>query len=450
MSTPYTAGTVTLTNGSTVITGIGTAWQTALIAGGILIAEADGNPLPILSVDSNTQITAAIKWKGASGTYPYAIMRDTAYGQQTVANAQALATYLTRLDTATLSALNALGPSMVADRVPYATSNAAMAWAPFTSYGRTLVAATSDATFASAAKVVRRSGGTNMTSTNDVMVGWHSTLGGLIGQVDGVYLGNIWNDHYASNMGGAADIRSRIGAYSSSGGTINGTVNVNGGLSASSFIESPGGLFVTAPAGAGSFVNYRSGTSLKWAAGKSAAAETGANEGSNWAIDRYSDAAGYLGTPLIINRRYGLIETRENPMCHGIFGGAGALTINVGQQLGILDDSGAFVFNRGGSGSAFAAGGNPGAGGKVIHISVSGLYKISATTVLFGAGKSVAIAANGNAWKYFQCGSADWSNVSHTWTGYILAGQYLSWLCTSGPVGMVMSRSEVIIEFIQQ
>lgn len=449
MTTPYTAGTVTLTNGSTVITGIGTAWQTALIAGGILIAEADGNPLPILSVDSNTQITAAIKWKGASGTYPYAIMRDTAYGQQTVANAQALATYLTRLDTATLSALNALGPSMVADRVPYATSNAAMAWAPFTSYGRTLVAATSDATFASAAKVVRRSGGTNMTSTNDVMVGWHSTLGGLIGQVDAVYLGNIWNDHYASNMGGAADIRSRIGAYSSGGGPINGAVNVNGGLSATSFIESPGGLFVTAPAGAGSFVNYRSGTSLKWAAGKTATAETGSNEGSNWGHDRYSDAGAYLGTPFMINRRYGIVETRETPACHCLFDGTGALTINAGQQLGLLNDGGGFFYNRGGGGSAFTAGGNPGAGGKVVHIPVSGWYKISATTCLFGTGKSVGIAINGGIWRYMQCGSNDWMNASCTWFGYINANSYLSWLCMSGPVGIVMNRSEVTIEMIQ-
>lgn len=448
MTTPYTAGTVTLTNGSAVITGIGTAWQTALIAGGILIAEADGNPLPILSVDSNTQITAAIKWKGASGTYPYAIMRDTAYGQQTVANAQALANYLTRLDTATLSALNALGPSMLADKVPYATSNAAMAWATFTSYGRTLVAATTDATFASAAKVVRRSGGSNMGASNDVMLGWHSTEGQLIAQIDTVQLGKVWTDYYATTVG-AADIRSKIGAFSTSGGSITGSVTVSGNITAGNSV-SGSYLVSNTPVGSEGFLSFQSNGGHRILFSKTNEAESGGNVGSNGAIDRWSDAGGYLGTPLSINRRYGLVETRENPMCHGIFSGAGALTINAGQQLGILDDTGGFAFNRGGSGSAFTAGGNPGAGGKVVHISVSGLYKISATTVLFGAGKSVAIAANGNAWKYFQCGSADWTNVSHIWTGYILAGQYLSWLCTSGPVGMVMSRSEVIIEFIQQ
>ncbi|MBD9573574.1 hypothetical protein [Ensifer sp. ENS08] len=128
MTTPYTTGSITLTNGSAVVTGVGTAWQTALIAGGTLYAEADGNPLPILSVDSNTQITAAIKWKGATGSFPYAIMRDTAYGQQTVANANALATYLQRLDNASVAALASIAGQMSAGKVPRGLSANTMEW----------------------------------------------------------------------------------------------------------------------------------------------------------------------------------------------------------------------------------------------------------------------------------------------------------------------------------
>ncbi|USJ24736.1 pyocin knob domain-containing S74 family peptidase [Ensifer adhaerens] len=137
MTTPYTTGSITLTNGSAVVTGVGTAWQTALIAGGTIYVEADGNPLPILTVDTNTKITAAIKWKGASGTYPYAIMRDTAYGQQTVANAQALSTYLQRLDNASLAALASLVPA--ADRMPFFTGNAEAALTTLTAFARTLL-----------------------------------------------------------------------------------------------------------------------------------------------------------------------------------------------------------------------------------------------------------------------------------------------------------------------
>ena len=140
MTTPYTTGTITLTNGSAVVTGVGTAWQTALIAGGTIFVDASGNSLPILSVDSNIAITAAVKWRGATGTYSYAIVRDTAYGEQTVANAQALATYLQRLDNASLSAIASLVPA--ADRLPYFTGAGASALTIFTAFARQLVGAT--------------------------------------------------------------------------------------------------------------------------------------------------------------------------------------------------------------------------------------------------------------------------------------------------------------------
>ncbi|KSV72953.1 hypothetical protein N182_28935 [Sinorhizobium sp. GL2] len=130
---------MTLTNGSAVVTGVGTAWQTALIAGGTLYVEADGNPLPILSVDSNTQITAAIKWKGASGTYPYAIMRDTAYGQQTVANANALSTYLQRLDNASLSALASIASTLGAGKVPRGLSANTMEWFTVSDFAKSML-----------------------------------------------------------------------------------------------------------------------------------------------------------------------------------------------------------------------------------------------------------------------------------------------------------------------
>ncbi|WP_085032248.1 tail fiber domain-containing protein [Ensifer aridi] len=168
MTTPYVTGTVSVTAGSALVTGVGTAWQTALITGGTLYVEADGNPMPILSVDSDTEITAAIKWTGATGTYPYAIVRDTAYGQQLVANAQALASYIARLDNASLAAIAALVPAAkkilyftgdasaslidlkdgpksflaldgAADKFPYFTGSAAVALASVTAFARTLL-----------------------------------------------------------------------------------------------------------------------------------------------------------------------------------------------------------------------------------------------------------------------------------------------------------------------
>ncbi|WP_426289079.1 hypothetical protein ACN9MC_05000 [Ensifer adhaerens] len=455
MTTPYTAGTVTLTNGSAVITGIGTAWQTALIAGGILIAEADGNPLPILSVDSNTQITAAIKWKGVTGTYPYAIMRDTAYGQQTVANAQALSNYLTRLDTATLSALNALGPSMIADRVPYATSNAAMAWAPFTAYGRTLVAATTDGAFAAAAKVVRRTGGPNM-GNNDVMIGWHSTLGGLIAQVDAQPLGNVWTDHYATNLGGAPDIRSRIGAFSTGGGTVTGNLQVNGSLSSLAHVAAPT-MWIDQPANQDAAIYFRTGASVgnagaRWAIFRRGfgSGEPGANAGSDLVFGRWDDNAAFLGMPLIINRRYGIVETRENPMAVA-YAGAGAAALNAGQHIGVLGATTNFDFIRGANGAAPTIGGNPGIGGRAVHVPVAGWYKVTACAVVNApSGASVfGLGLNGGSWVAMYAPVNGWTSSARVVTAYLSANAYLSWCGIVGLTNFSLENSSVTIELLQ-
>ncbi|MCZ7929557.1 hypothetical protein [Agrobacterium pusense] len=111
MTAPYTAGTIHLVSGSTAVTGDETGWEVSLIIGGTIYVEFDGgNPLPIATVDSDTELTAALKWTGPTGTYSYAIVRDTAYGQQTVANAQALATYIQRLNNPALAATAGVTP----------------------------------------------------------------------------------------------------------------------------------------------------------------------------------------------------------------------------------------------------------------------------------------------------------------------------------------------------
>lgn len=115
--TYYDTGTISLTNGSAVVTGTGTGWQTALISGGVIYPQAPGgNPLPIKVVDSNTKITAAIAWTGATGPCAYAIARQDDVNQ-VLRNAQALSQYIQELDNPALGALAALTPA--ADRLPF-------------------------------------------------------------------------------------------------------------------------------------------------------------------------------------------------------------------------------------------------------------------------------------------------------------------------------------------
>lgn len=139
MTLAYTTGTITLTNNSATVTGIGTGWVTALITGGVIYPEADGNSLSIKTVNSNTSITADTKWKGATGTYAYAIVRDTAYLQQITANANALAAYLSELDSASLGALAAIAGSMASGKVPRALGSATMEWMTVSDAAKTLL-----------------------------------------------------------------------------------------------------------------------------------------------------------------------------------------------------------------------------------------------------------------------------------------------------------------------
>jgi hypothetical protein len=104
----YSTGTITLTNGSAVVTGTGTAWQTVLITGGNIFVQAPGNPLPIATVDSDTQITAELEWTGASGTYEYRLQLGESL-QANSQNMQNLVYLLSELRQGTLFKYDAAG-----------------------------------------------------------------------------------------------------------------------------------------------------------------------------------------------------------------------------------------------------------------------------------------------------------------------------------------------------
>ncbi|PBB94983.1 hypothetical protein [Mesorhizobium sp. WSM3862] len=73
--TIYTTGTVSVANGDAVVTGSGTAWAVALIAGGMF--SSAGLSVPIASVDSDTSLTLAYDWPGATAAGAvYAIARE--------------------------------------------------------------------------------------------------------------------------------------------------------------------------------------------------------------------------------------------------------------------------------------------------------------------------------------------------------------------------------------
>jgi len=69
------AGTVSVTSGSTIVTGATTSWLSAAIGAADLIRTADGNAYGIQSVDSDTQITLKSPYLGPTvASAPYTIM----------------------------------------------------------------------------------------------------------------------------------------------------------------------------------------------------------------------------------------------------------------------------------------------------------------------------------------------------------------------------------------
>lgn len=387
MTTPYTTGSITLTNGSAVVTGVGTAWQTALIVGGIVVPDADGNALPISSVDTNTQITTAVKWRGASGTYAYAIMRDTAYGQQLVANANALATYIQRLDNASLSALASLAASMSADKFAYATGLNTMAWAALSTFNREMLA-----------------------------------------------------------LGDAAAVRNKIGAFSTSGGGVAGSLTVTGGhITCTSGSMVSQYFAATSAANVDAFVLFQTNQVNRWGLYKNnAGGEPGGNKGSDLAIARYTDAGNYAGQSLVIQRASGAVSFPETP--HGSASpGSGVVTLGTGSHLGFLPDSGGFIFGRPG----LYAGGNPGAGGRVMHVGAQGWYKVIAQVTANGQGTALSIAKNGMAGYSLYVPEVHWGSYACVGYFYMNATEYFSLMSLAGPTQISLENTRFTVEYLQ-
>jgi hypothetical protein len=138
MTIAYVTGTINLVNGSTAVVGVGTAWQTALIVGGLLVPQsATGNALVIDTVTDNTHMTAAKAWTGPTGSYGYALIRDTAYLKQVAQNATSLSQIIDELRAGTLFKYDVAAP--LAQRATYNAQPAGFAFlatdtVPFTLY----------------------------------------------------------------------------------------------------------------------------------------------------------------------------------------------------------------------------------------------------------------------------------------------------------------------------
>lgn len=115
-SSVYLTGTVSVSGGNAVVTGTGTAWSVALVTGGMFSFQ--GQAVPIASVESDTSLTLAYPWPGATAAGAYAIARETSEAVRAAWINDRLAQILTKLSLAgihpdgagTLAERDALSP----------------------------------------------------------------------------------------------------------------------------------------------------------------------------------------------------------------------------------------------------------------------------------------------------------------------------------------------------
>lgn len=103
----YTTGAVTVQNGSAVVNGDGTGWETALIDGGVIFVG--GGSYPIYSVESETSLTLAYPFTGESGAdLPYAVDRQRAAATSNIQMNDRLAQIIREISIGNIEELNAL------------------------------------------------------------------------------------------------------------------------------------------------------------------------------------------------------------------------------------------------------------------------------------------------------------------------------------------------------
>lgn len=129
----YSTGTINVSSGGTAVTGTGTAWVTVGLRAGDLFT-ANGLTRPIASVNSNTSITLAQSWPGATisgGVYFAQLIDDDAR------SLVALNTLRDQLTNGNLTALSGLAGA--ANRLPYFSGAGAFALADLSAFARSLL-----------------------------------------------------------------------------------------------------------------------------------------------------------------------------------------------------------------------------------------------------------------------------------------------------------------------
>lgn len=199
MATTYSTGTISVGNGSTTVTGVGTAWSTAGLQAGDDFGCV-GLRVPIASIDSATQITLARPWPGAGQSGANYDIRPIDDDIRALTTSNLL---LQSLGAGTLTALAQLAGG--ANKLPYFTGVGTLAQTDISAAARTLLDDASVSAMRTTLELVKT------TSSVD------STAGRLL-KVGDFGLGSAVNDPTAADCN---DWSLPSGTYRIIGSTLN-------------------------------------------------------------------------------------------------------------------------------------------------------------------------------------------------------------------------------------
>lgn len=108
MTQQYKTGTVQVAAGSTVVRGDGTAWQLALVTGGLFSCQAFS--APVAHVVSDTELLLDIPFVGSTtGAAPYSIFRETSAAADVIETNDRLAEMVRRMNAGSFLQPDATG-----------------------------------------------------------------------------------------------------------------------------------------------------------------------------------------------------------------------------------------------------------------------------------------------------------------------------------------------------
>jgi hypothetical protein len=167
--------------------------------------------------------------------------------------------------------------------------------------------------------------------------------------------------------------------------------------------------YITGPAGSDRVQRWQTNGVDRWSVYATAAAEGGANTGSDFAIARYADAGGFLDVPMSINRASGVVSFTKRPLFDGGPAFVAGLPANQSVSNGAQFLTAGALYNRGNaynsSNYAFTA-------------TIAGVYHFDLIVTILGGAASIgqcglALRVNGNDYtQTFDSKARDYNNLA--------------------------------------